>query len=359
MPQAIPRLGHLLLRLRTRAALAPMALEPRRPGRAARRALALMAPGLMMTLALCGLALPARAAWPERPIVVIVGYPPGGATDLIARSVSQKVAEQLGVSLVIESKPGAAGIIAMAAGARAAPDGYTLYFSSIGDIAIATALGPQQQNLLRDFAPVTGVANAPHILVVPASLPIRNVGQLLDYLRAAPGKYNYASIGVGTLAHLEGELLQMTTGVRIEHVPYKGSAQAMVDLLSGESTLMFVSSPSAVPHMKSGRARVLAVASPRRLPLLPDTPTIEEAGVKGFEAPNLFGFLAPRGTPAGITATLAAAIEKALGASDLRATFDAQGLEPLYTGPEGFTRLIERDYATFERIVRTANVKAN
>ena len=299
----------------------------------------------------------AMAAWPERPVVIIVGYPPGGATDTLARSIGQRVSDQIGQSIVIESKQGAGGSIGLGFAAKAVPDGYTIYFSSIADVAIATALGAQPAHLLRDFVPIAGVANSPHILVIPASLPVNSVNQLLEYLRAAPGRYNYASIGVGTLAHLEGELLRMLTGVSIVHVPYKGSGQAMVDLLSGEATLMFVSSPSAIPHVKSGRARVLAVASPRRLTLLPDAPTIEESGVKGFDAPNPFGFLAPRGTPAAIVAQLSAAMERVLAAPELRYALEQQGLEPQYLTPAAFTQQIEFNYATFERIIRSANVK--
>ncbi len=313
------------------------------------------------TAAIALLAPAATAAgFPERAIQIIVPYPPGGATDTLARTIGQKISESLNQPVVVENRPGASGNIGMQAAARAPADGYTILFSAVSDAGIYKAASPSQSqsaNLLRDFAPLAGVATAPHILVIPDALPIQNLKELIAYLKAAPGKYNFASIGIGTLSHLEGELLMLTAGVSIVHIPYKGGAQALIDLLSGNSSLMFLSGPNAMPHVKSGKLRVLAVAGNQRLPSLPNVPTIEEGGVKGFEANNLFGFNVPKGTPAATIGILTKAIEAALAAPDVRQRLETQGLIPKYSSPEEFGRMTENDFRVLESIVKSAKIK--
>ena len=309
-----------------------------------------------------GIALLAPAAtaagFPERAIQIIVPYPPGGATDTLARTIGQKISESLNQSVVVENRPGASGNIGMQAAARAPADGYTILFSAVSDAGIYKAISPSQSvHLLRDFAPLAGVANGPHILVVPDALPIQNLKELIAYLKATPGKYNFASIGIGTLSHLEGELLMLTAGVNIVHVPYKGGAQALIDLISGNSSLMFLSGPNAMPHVKSGKLRVLAVAGNQRLPSLPGVPTIEEAGVKGFEANNFFGFNVPKGTPAATISILTKAIEAAMAAPDVRQRLETLGLIPKYFSPEEFGRMAENDFRVLESIVKSAKIK--
>ncbi|CAM4067884.1 tripartite tricarboxylate transporter substrate binding protein [Bordetella bronchialis] len=301
---------------------------------------------------------PARAAFPERPITIVVPYPVGGATDTLARSIGQRISEAMKQSVVVENRTGGSGLIGMSVVAHAPADGYTILFGCTTDSAIFKAASkvPPSVNLRDDFAAVAGVALAPHILVVPSKSAPQNVQQLLDLLKREPGKHNFASIGIGTLSHLEGELLMLTTGVQITHVPYRGGSQALMDLISGNSSLMFLSAPAAVPHMKSGAVRVLAVAGDHRLPMLPEVPTITEAGVKNFSAENLFGFYAPKGTPPAIVDALSKAIDAALQRPDLKSLLESQGLEVQYTSPDVFTERTVKNFANFDAIVKKANI---
>lgn len=310
---------------------------------------------LMMAAAVLNASV-AHGAYPEKAIQVIVPYSPGGATDALARTIGQKVSDSLNQPVVIDNRPGGSGITGMAAAARAPADGYTILFVAVSDMAIsAAAFQSQPVHLIRHFAPVAGVATAPHILVVPASVPAQSLAELIRYLKADPGKYNYASNT--WLSHVESELFKLVAGVDMVHVPYKGGPQAVVDLISGRTSMMFLSSPAAVPHMKSGKLRVLAVASNRRLASLPNVPTVEESGVQGFDANNLFGFAAAKGTPQAAITVLSKAIEAALTAPDLIQRLESQGLDMKYSSPDEFGRMTERDFRAFESIVKKANVK--
>lgn len=221
----------------------------------------------------------------------------------------------------------------------------------------AAAYSPKPVHLIKDFIPVAGVATVPHMLVVPASLPVQNVSQLISLFKASPGKYNFASQGSGTLSHLESEVFMTTVGLDLVHVPYKGSSQALPDLMSGISSMMFDSIPAAMPHVKSGKLRVLAVASSKRVSLLPQVPTVEESGVKGFEANNLFGISAPKGTPAPVLAKLAKAIQTALSAPDMKERMQAQGVELKFTAGEEFGPLVEREFRIWGKAVEMAKLK--
>ena len=309
-------------------------------------------------VAAAAIAGPAHAEYPERNIQLVLSFPPAGATDILARAIGQKMSEILGQTVVIENKPGAGGNIGLAYAAKAAPDGYTIYMAAVTNAAIAAAAySPKPVHLIKDFMPVAGVANVPHMLVVPASLPVQNVGQLISLLKAAPGKHNFASQGAGTLSHLESEVFVASTGLDLVHVPYKGSSQALPDLMSGSSSMMFDSIPAAMPHVKSGKLRVLAVASSKRMGLLPNVPTVDESGVKGFEANNLFGISAPMGTPAPVLAKLTKAIQAALSSSDLKQRMQAQGVELKYTPADEFALLIEQEFKTWGKAVDMAKVK--
>ena len=269
---------------------------------------------------LLGLAsVAAHAEWPERAVTMVLSFPPAGATDILARAVGQKMSDTLGQSVVIENKPGAGGNIGLVHAAKAAPDGYTIYMAAVTNAAIAAAAyPPQPAHLLKDFVPVAGVAIVPHMLVVPSSLPAQNVAQLVALVRAAPGKHNFASQGPGTLSHLESELFKAAAGLDIQHVPYKGSSQALPDLMSGSSSMMFDSIPASMPHVKAGKLRILAVSSGQRMAMLPDIPTVAESGIKGFSADNVFGIMAPKGTPPAQLATLAKAVRAAVENPALR-----------------------------------------
>jgi tripartite-type tricarboxylate transporter receptor subunit TctC len=299
-----------------------------------------------------------HAAYPEKAITIIVPYPTGGATDTLARLIGQKISESLKQPVVVENRSGGSGTIGMTVAMKAPADGYTILFAAVSDAGInSAAMSSSPVNLMNDFSPVAGVATAPHILVVPSSLRAQNLTQLIDYLKAAPGKYNFASIGVATLSHLESELLMMTTGVDIVHVPYRGGAQALLDLLAGNSTLMFLSGPAAMPHVKSGKLRVVAVASDQRLALFPEVPTITESGIKGYDVNNLFGFVMPKGSPSTAITTISKAIEAALRSPELQTRLEAQGLVVRYSNPDEFKKIIRDDFESFDRIVKKAKIR--
>lgn len=312
--------------------------------------LALAVPALTCSLA--------QAAFPERPIVLVVSFQPATAADLLTRAIGQKMSETLGQTVMVENRPGAGGFIGLSYAAKARPDGYTVYMAAVSSTAIAAfAYSNPSVNLMRDFVPVAGVAHMPHLVVVPASLPVQNVSQLVGMFKAAPGQYNFASQGVGTLSHLEAEMFKFAAGVDVVHVPYKGSPQAMADVMAGTASMMFDSLPASVALVKSGKLRVLAVASGKRVGMLPNVPTVDESGVKGFEANNLFGVTAPKGTPAAVISTLSKAIQTALNSPELKQRMESQGVELKFTPADEFGNLIEQEFRTWGKAVEMAKVK--
>ena len=322
------------------------------PSRARLRTLA-----AALLFGLCGFAAHAQQ-WPEKPVQMLLSFPPAGATDILARAVGQEMGKALGQSVIVENKPGAGGNIGLLAAAKAAPDGHTVYMAAVTNAAIAAAAyPPQQAHLQKDFVPVAGVAIVPHMLVVPASLPLRNVGQLVALVRKEPGKHNFASQGMGTLSHLESELFKAAAGLDIVHVPYKGSSLALPDLMAGSSSMMFDSIPASMPHVKSGKLRVLAVASTKRMAMLPDVPTVAESGMTGFAADNVFGIMAPKGTPPQAIAVLARAVRTALDSAELRQRLQDQGVELRYTPAEEFSKVVDQEFRTWGKAVEQAKVK--
>src|SRR5690606_13426595 len=249
--------------------------------------------------------MPAYAAYPDRPIQIIISFPPAGATDVLTRAIGNQLSRELGQPVVVENRPGAGGAIGLTAGARAKPDGYALYLAATSNQAIAAAVyRDQAANLIEDFVPIGLIGSVPHALVVPTSLPIKSVSELIAYIKAKPRAYNFASQGVGTLSHLEGELFKAQNGLAITHVPYKGSVQALPDVVNGLSVMMFDSVTGSMPLVKGNKLKILAVASAKRISLLPDIPTLAEAGAKSLIAGNMFGLFAPKGVPADIIRTL-------------------------------------------------------
>jgi tripartite-type tricarboxylate transporter receptor subunit TctC len=299
------------------------------------------------------------AAYPERAITIIVPYPVGGATDTLSRVVGAKMGEIMGTTVVIENRSGGSGMIGLTAAARAPADGYTMVLGAVSDIAILTAASPTAPpvSLDRDFVAVGGIANSPHILVVASTLQATTVEQLTSVLKASPGKHNFASIGVATLSQLEGNLLMQTTGVDIVHVPYRGGAQALQELIMGNSSLMFLSGPNAVPHVKSGKVHVLAVAADQRLGLLPSVPTFTEAGVKGFNAPNRMGFYTAKGTPPAIVDQLSRALGRALDQPDIKARLAQAGMVPSYVNSAEFNRMTTEDLRYFDDLVKRNKIR--
>ena len=232
---------------------------------------------------LLALPLQAFAQYPQRALKMIVPFPPAGATDIVGRIVAQKLTERLGQPVVVENRPGAGGSIGSDLVAKAAPDGYTILMATSSTHSIGPALQKLPYDPIRDFAAITHVANVPNVLVVSPKLPVANVKELVAYAKAQPGKLNFASSGIGTIVHLNGELFKMITGVDIVHVPYKGTALSIPDLANGSVSILFDSLASVIPHVKAGNVKPLALNGPQRSPLLPDVPTLAEAGLPAFD----------------------------------------------------------------------------
>ncbi len=260
--------------------------------------------------------------------------------------------------MVVQNRPGAGGAIGLAAAARAQTDGYNLYLAATTNQAIAAAIYPKQEvSLLKDFVPIGQVGFAPHALVVPASLPIKSVGELLAYLKEKPGTYNFASQGTGTLSHLESELFVASNQLDMMHIPYKGSAQALPDVANGSSAMMFDSVTGSMPMVQAGKIRYLAVASTSRVSLLPDVPTLAEAGVKNVVADNVFGLFAPKGVPTEVVATLSTALEAVLADPGLKASLAKQGSEVSYAAPQALGATIAEEHRYWAGVVKTADIK--
>jgi tripartite-type tricarboxylate transporter receptor subunit TctC len=319
-----------------------------------------------MTIALlwwmaCGLALgPAHAQpWPAKPIRIIIAQAPGSATDVISRVVGNRLSEALGQPIVVETRPGAGGMLGTEAAARSAPDGYTLFMANNSTHGSNPALYAKlPYDAVNDFAAISLVATVPYVLVVDPSLPVKNVDDLVKLAKSAPGKINFASAGNGSTHQFCGELLKSMAGIDMVHVPYKGSPPAIAGLIGGEVQLMYANLTDIGSQLRSGRVKALAVTSEKRAPLLPDVPTMEEAGMPGFAINSWFGLLAPAGTPAPIIARLNAETAKVLARDDVKQTLGAQGLQLEPGTPEQFAAHIKSEIAKFTRIARAAGIKA-
>jgi tripartite-type tricarboxylate transporter receptor subunit TctC len=310
--------------------------------------------------------VPAQArTWPSKAVRIVVPFPPGGTTDIVARAIGVELQRMWQHPVVIENRPGAGGNIGADAVAKSAPDGYTLLMGTVGTHAINQALYAQSGTKLsfdpvKDFVPITLVAAVPNVMVVNAKVPVATVQEFISYAKARPGQLNMASSGNGTSIHLSGELFKTVTGVYMVHFPYRGSAPAVTDLLAGNMTVMFDNLPSALPHIKSGRLRALAVTTRTRSPALPDVPTIEEAaGLKGFDASSWFGLFAPAGTPRAIVDKVQADVAKALSVPEVRERFLAQGADPSGNTPEQFAAFIRAETDKWTRVVKFSNAKVD
>lgn len=296
--------------------------------------------------------------YPSKPIRFLVPNPPGGGTDLVARIVTQKVAEKLGVSVVVDNRPGAGGVIAAEVAARAAPDGYTLLMAHF-PLAITVSMVKVRFDPIRDFLPVTFMATTQNVLAVNPSVPAKSVKALIALAKSRPGELRYASGGNGTSMHVSAELFAQMAGVRLTHVPYKGAAPALVDLISGEVQASFLSVPAAAPHIRSGKIRALAVTGPRRSQALPDLPTLSEAGLPGYGAEQWYGVLVPAGTPRAVVQRLNQDFTWALGQPDTRARLRDSGFEiAADTTAAGFGRFLKNEIAKWAKVVKTAGLKA-
>jgi tripartite-type tricarboxylate transporter receptor subunit TctC len=284
---------------------------------------------------------------------------PAGATpDVTARLVFPGLSQQLGVSLVADNRAGGGGVIGAEIAAKSAPDGYTLFISSPGALTILPHMRKGiPYDTIRDFAPVSLISIGPFVLMTHPSVPARNIRELIALAKAQPGKLNYASAGNGVANHLAGELFKQMAGVDIVHVPYKGAPQAVTDVLAGHMNMMFNSVAPIVAHIKSGKIRVLGIASLQRSPQLPDLPTISESGVPGFEAVNWFGLFAPAKTPRAIINRVNGALVKTVKSQELQAQFIALGADPVGSTVEEFIAFVKRDMEKYEKVVRISGAK--
>ena len=295
-------------------------------------------------------------AYPTRPVRLVVGFPPGGGTDITARLIGQWLSERLGQQFVIENRPGAGSNIATEGVARAAADGYTLLLASTAHAINATLYDRLNYNFLRDIAPVAGIIRVPNVMEVNPSLPPKSVSEFIAYAKANPGKVNYASGGNGTAQHLSGELFKMMTGVVMVHVPYRGDAPALTDLIGGQVQVMFGSIPPSVEHIRAGKLRALAVTTATRSEALPDIPTVSDF-VPGYEASAWYGIGAPRNTPAEIVDKLNKEINAALSDPKIKARLADLGGTVLSGSPADFGKLIADETEKWGKVIRAANIK--
>ncbi|MGZ8197110.1 MAG: Bug family tripartite tricarboxylate transporter substrate binding protein [Burkholderiales bacterium] len=301
----------------------------------------------------------AQTAYPARPIRFIVPFTPGGSGDIFARPVAQKMSEAMGQQVVVENRPGSGGVIGTEAAAKAAPDGYTIMMGLTANVAVNPSLYPKlPYDPLRDFAPVTLVAAAPYVLVVPPSLPARNVKELIALARPKPGDLAYASLGSGSMGHLSGELFASMAGVKLLHVPYKTLGQLIPDLISGQVQLFFLGVASAQPHVRSGKLRAVAVSGAKRSPALPQVPTVSESGVKGFEVTGWYGVFVPAGTPPELIARLHKEIVRALAMPDVRERLSSEGAELVSNSPREFDAFVRSELVKWAKVVKLSGAKA-
>ncbi|HKA41675.1 MAG TPA: tripartite tricarboxylate transporter substrate binding protein [Burkholderiales bacterium] len=326
----------------------------------ARRAMTfLLARAIALAILLGGIAsgVSAQQDYPNRPIRFLVGVVPGGATDILARVIGQRLGEGWNQQVVVDNRPGANQIIAAELTAKAAPDGYTLQMVPAG-FAINPAMHRKlPYDPIRDFTPISMVADVPNVMVVHPSIPVKTVGDFVTYARARPGQLSYGSSGVGSPSHLCGELLAALARLQMTHVPYKGQGQVMIDVLGGHLKLAFPSIPASIPYIRNGRLVALGVASRKRSSSLPDVPTIDESGVKGYEASSWYGVLGPPRMPKPLLARLNGEINRIVQSSDIRQTLSQQGADPLGSTPEEFARQIAIDIEKWKKVVAQAGIK--
>jgi tripartite-type tricarboxylate transporter receptor subunit TctC len=316
--------------------------------------------GLAAAAAALARPAPARAQpYPSRPIRLIVPGPPGDGSDLTARAVAQRITEAWGQPVVVDNKVGAGGRIGTQEAVRAPADGYTLLMGNAGSNGINAAIHPNlPYDLERDFAPITQVMRAPNVLVVNPSIPVANVAELIALLKAQPGKYAYGSGGVGSSAHLSGELFKLMAGVDLLHVPYKGAGPALNGVIAGEVALFLGNLPPAIGHLKAGRVKALGVTTLRRTPLLPEAPTLDETGLKGFETVAWFGLFAPAGTPPELIARVRDEVARMVATPQMRTLIESLGGEPVGGTSEAFREVVRADVAKWKRVVAAARISA-
>ena len=312
----------------------------------------------LLTFTLCGGALAASAqSFPSKPIKMVVPFPAGGTVDFFARVISTKLSESLGQPVLVENRAGAGGNIAVEAVVKSPADGYTLLMGS-EIVAINTSLYSRlSYDPIKDLTPITLVGTVPNILIVNPALPANSVKELIALATKTPGKISFASTGQGTSSHLSSELFKLMANVDITHIPYKGGPPAVADLIGGQVNMMFINMPTGIGHVKSGKARILAVSSLRRVSQLPEVPTVDQAGLKGYDTQAWSGLYAPAGTPPEVIAKLNAEVVKILKMPAVREQLAAQGAEPVGDSPEEFARFMRDEIAKWAKLIKISGAR--
>ena len=314
--------------------------------------------GALLACALLLAAGPAAAqAYPTKPIRWIVPFPTSGATDILTRTIAQKLSEALGQPVIIDNKPGAGGALGSDLAAKAAPDGYTLLMATTSTHSIGPALQKLPYDAQRDFAAISIVADATNVLIVSPKLGINSVRELIALAKSKPGQLNYSSSGAGSIVHLSGERFKSMTGTDIVHIPYKGTALAIPDIINGQISMMFDSIVSVMPHIRSGKVKALAISSQKRSSLLPELPTMAEAGVPGYTSDTYFGVFAPAGTPHDIIVRLNTELVKIVHENDTKERLLKLGAEPVGSTPEQLAAAVKSENAKWAKVIRDAGVK--
>lgn len=314
---------------------------------------------VIAALILGSMAVHAQEAYPSRPLRIVVGFSPGGGPDVTARHIAQKLGEAFAQPVIVENRPGAGGTVAAAMVARAPPDGYTLLSVSSAHAAAAAIYASLPYDTVKDFAGITQSATSKYVLIVPPSLGARSIAELIARAKGQPGKLNFSSAGVGSGTHFAAEIFKSMAGVDVVHVPTKGIPEALGELVAGRVQFFMAPIANAVGPVRAQQVVGLGVSSLKRDPLLPDLPTLDEAGVPGYDSVLWFGILAPAATPAPVKAKLSGAIGQVLRDAETRARWAPIGIEPQPTTPEGFDRIVRDDVALFTRIARSAGIRAN
>lgn len=302
--------------------------------------------------------LASAGTYPDKPIRLVVPFTPGGSTDILGRTIGDQLTRAWGQTVIIDNVPGAGGSIGADRVAKAPADGYTLLMGHIGTLTVTPSLYPHlPYDPVKAFAPVAWIARVPNVLVVHPSVPVKSVKELVAYAKANPGKINYGSGGNGSAAHIATEYFDLVTGAKMQHVPYKGTAPAVIDLVAGQIQLMFTGVPAVLSQVQSGQLRALAVSSPHRIQAMPQLPTVAESGYPGFEADQWYGVVAPAGTPKDIIAKLNQQINKSLSSPEIRTRLASEGAEATPTTPEVFGKLITSEMARWRNVIQKGGVK--
>jgi len=309
-------------------------------------------------LAILPAAVLAQGSYPTKPVRLIVAFPPGGSTDIIARLVAQKLSERLGQQVIIDNRGGAGGMLGTDIAAKSPADGYTLTMGTTSTHVIAPAAYPNvKYDPIKDFVPLTLVASTPYLLVVNPGVKATSLKDFVALMKAQPGKLNYASAGAGSTTHLAMEMLKIASGADIVHVPYNGNGPAGIAVLGGQVQALFGSMPAVLPQAKSGKLRAIAVGTAKRSPALPDVPTVAEQGFPGFEVSLWLGFFAPKGTPAAITTRLYDELQKIAKSPEMKEQFEKNGADPAWTTPAELTKLMKTELEKYSKVIKQANIK--